>query len=410
MGEEVCGVPKGRVLTISLALFLAAGGYVPLAARGSALHDEAHWDGRVSVSVAVPEATTAASGADDTTGGERREEVARPKGNGFVRAVTAPFRALARLFGGGDRKDSAKAQRKTMAPRTESATRAASPDVATKREEGASGPWQPVPVSVPAATAAARPYEGAGVPAGSAARREESINVVRPGAGGSSVAPGPKRFIPIIEGIPKDPLSQGRALLQHGYLSEAISELSVAATSVDVSLNLVEANNLLGLAYDRIGWHAHAIQAYERALAVAPKDPVLLANLGYSLYLNDNYPMALRRLKQAAKLSPNVPVIHNNVGIVQARMGKYDEAFKSFARASNEYDAHLKLGDVLETAGRSERAAKHFESALRIQPGSTQVLERLVAIYERTGQTDKANTARRALGKPRNPQRTTTGG
>ena len=43
-------------------------------------------------------------------------------------------------------------------------------------------------------------------------------------------------------------------------------------------------------------------------------------------------------------------------------------------------------------------------------PGASAVLERLVALYERTGARDKADTARRAIGQPSNPQKTTTGG
>ena len=62
--------------------------------------------------------------------------------------------------------------------------------------------------------------------------------------------------MPVIEGVAPDHLSQGRALLQHGYLNEAIAELSVAST---IGPDLIEANNLLGLAYDKRGWHRQAI-------------------------------------------------------------------------------------------------------------------------------------------------------
>jgi len=45
-----------------------------------------------------------------------------------------------------------------------------------------------------------------------------------------------------------------------------------------------------------------------------------------------------------------------------------------------------------------------------MQPGASAVLERLVALYERNGERDKADTARRALAQPRNVQKTATGG
>jgi Flp pilus assembly protein TadD len=137
---------------------------------------------------------------------------------------------------------------------------------------------------------------------------------------------------------------------------------------------------------------------------------VALTNLGYSLYLSDDYRGALKRLKQAAKLAPNEPVIFNNLGVVNARLGRYGDAYKSFARGSGEYEAHLKLAGILEEQRRDKDAVKHYEAALQLQPGASAVLERLVALYERTGARDKADTARRTLGQPKNPQKTTTGG
>jgi Tfp pilus assembly protein PilF len=86
------------------------------------------------------------------------------------------------------------------------------------------------------------------------------------------------------------------------------------------------------------------------------------------------------------------------------------DAFKYFARASNQYDAHLKLAGIFETEKRDRDAIKHYEAALRLQPGTNAVLERLVALYDRTGKVDKADMARRALGQPKNQQKSTTGG
>jgi Flp pilus assembly protein TadD len=234
-------------------------------------------------------------------------------------------------------------------------------------------------------------------------RSSEGVRIVRPGES----FPQREMWIPTIEGIPRDSLSQGRALLQHGYLNEAIAELSIAAT---VGPNLVESNNLLGLAYDRRGWHRMAIECYERARSLAPKDAAVLANLGYSLYLDNDYSAALKRLKQAERLMPGVPVIANNIGVVQARRGQFDEAFKSFARASGDYDAHLKMAGIFEMVKRDKDAIKHYEAALRIQPDASAVLEHLAALYDRTGRKTEAEAARRTLGQPKNPQKTTTGG
>lgn len=377
-----------RIITLAAALVLAAGAFAPLVARGEHLTGETFaviW-------------TADEAGGQQTSGQETASDTSQQpkrKGGGF-------WRALARFFGGGKKRSKEAAKKKdananTTTAATPPAVVAAQDERAGKKDEKAAG------VTVERArVVAAQPSPGASRPAPSPA---ETTRVVRPAE--ERLAPRPDVWVPVIDGIPKDPLSQGRALLQHGYVNEAISELSIASARAD---NLVEANNLLGLAYDRLGWHRMAIEAYERALSVAPKDAVVLANLGNSHYLDANYASAIKRLKQAARLSPSSNVINNNLGVAQAHAGKFGDAFKSFARAGGEYDAHVKLAGILEIVKRDRDAAKHYEAALRIQPGTNAVLERLVELYERTGDRTKADTARRSLGQPRNEQKTTTGG
>jgi Flp pilus assembly protein TadD len=379
-----------KLIALALALVVSLGLSSPTLALGAdALATPT--PSPVAPPADAAEAPAEVSSAD---GDAAPEQPQKRKGNGFARALSAPFRALARLFGGGKKNDAAKKREQPApAPKTETAAadkpEPAEPAVVAQEPAAAPAPLQSALKEAPAVRAA------------------EGPRVVRPAEAGAA-RPNSGMWIPVIEGISKDPLSQGRALLEHGYVQESISELSIAATQAGPGL--IEANNLLGIAYDRMGWHRQAIEAYNRALTFAPKDAFVLANLGFSLYLADDHQNALKRLKQASKLAPGNPVIYNNLGTVLARLRKYDEAYKHFAIASNDYDAHLKLAGILEDQRRDSEAAKHYEAALRMQPGASAVLERLVALYDRTGQRDKADMARRALGRPKNPQRTTTGG
>ncbi len=318
---------------------------------------------------------SAAVSSTSATNAPANDEAQRPKrdGSSFGRALTAPFRALARLFGGRKKRTGIEAK--------------------VKEQKGARGAG----VSI---------VEQADQPASVQPTAQQSANIIRPDEGQvQPVAPG--MWIPVIEGIPKDHLSQGRALLQHGYLNEAMAELSIATA---IGPDLIEANNLLGLAYDKRGWHKQAVECYERALAVAPGDPQVLNNLGYSLYLDNQFVAALRLLTHAARQAPGAPVVLGNLGIVQARLGKYDDAFKSFVRAGGEYDARLRIAPILEQAGRYAEAIKHYEAALRIQSGSPAILEHLAELYDRTGRRNEAEAARRKLSNPPNKQRTATGG
>ena len=430
-------MPKRKTYSLLFPLVLAAALLFPHSALGSRFPDGPAPAVGDAGAPAVGRADEEPAAGDAKPDGEAADETQKPKRkrNALTRALGAPFRALARLFGGG--KSKSEAAKKSPAP-TQETTAAASTqstqDVGTARnvaaEESRPGKGDAAPVSPRETTAAAttsapveaprvepiaapaRARETAEVPRDTAVttRAPEGVRVVRPSAGEVARDLQPRMWIPKIVGVPSDPVWQGRALLQHGYLQEAIAELQTAATT-GLPEQLAEANNLLGLAYDRLGWHLQAAEAYERALSASPKDYVALTNLGYSLYLADDYRGALKRLKQAARLAPNEPVILNNLGVVNARLGRYGDAYKNFARVSNEYEAHLKLAGILEDQRRDREAVKHYEAALRLQPGASAVLERLVALYERTGARDKADTARRALGQPqKNPQKTATGG
>ncbi len=409
-----------RTTSLIISLVLSFAVVVPQAALGFGEADPA----APAVSDAAPNAPARVEEEANDEASEDAVESgdAQPpkrKGNGFARALSAPFRALARLFGGGRKTGTAK----KTAPQPSQETAAAQVPEAAKGDAERNRPQPQVEVIQdgayvePLERPKVEPVPSRAVltqetpqaqPAPSAAPTPEGVRIVRPSAGETVEALRPKMFIPLIVGVPSDRLSQGRALLQHGYVQEAIAELQIAATTVGPQL--AEANNLLGLAYDRLGWHRQAAEAYTRALTVAPKDWIVLANLGYSLYLADDYAGALRRLNQAARLAPSQPVIFNNLGVVNARLGRHGDAYKNFAKASNEYEAHVKLAGILEEQRRDKDAVKHYEAALRLQPGASAVLERLVPLYDRTGARDKADTARRALSQPQNPQRTATGG
>jgi Flp pilus assembly protein TadD len=192
-------------------------------------------------------------------------------------------------------------------------------------------------------------------------------------------------------GTAKDYLARGRAMLDEGRLNEAVRELSRA---VSLDSRLSEAHNLLAVAYDRKGLHDHARKSFERALDHEP-DAQTLNNLGYSLYLSGNYRAAVARLKRAAKLAPADERIWNNLALAQCRLGKYADAYKSFARSGGEYQGRLNVAAMLERAGREDEAIEHYEAARRVQPQSEFVLRRLSELYARNGQTAEAASVAR---------------
>ena len=219
------------------------------------------------------------------------------------------------------------------------------------------------------------------------AQRFESAGVMR-----VDYQSGEKKEAPA--GSAQEHLDRGRAHLESGNLNEAITELS-RASSLDPRLS--QAHSLLAVAYDRKGLHDRARDSYDRAVDVNERDPQTLNNLGYSLYINGNYRAAVDKLKKAARLAPADARIHNNLALAQSRLGKYDDAYKSFSRAGGEFNGRLNVAALLERAGRDADAAEHLEKARRLEPTSTSVLGRLADVYERTGKHAEAQSARQAL-------------
>jgi predicted Zn-dependent protease len=83
--------------------------------------------------------------------------------------------------------------------------------------------------------------------------------------------------------------------------------------------------------------------------------------------------------------------------LVQCERGKFDDAYESFVRAVGEYQGRMNIAAQLQQHGRAKDAIKHLEYAKAIQPNSTDVLNKLVSLYEMTGRVSDAETARRTL-------------
>lgn len=203
----------------------------------------------------------------------------------------------------------------------------------------------------------------------------------------------------------REHLEAGRQYLMEGRYSEAVTELTTA-TSLDPKLT--EAHNLLGVAYDKKGFGERARESFERAVKMEA-DADTLNNLGFSLYQSGNYRAAIDRLKRAAKLAPNDERILNNLGLAYCRLGKIDEAYNAFARATGPLTGNLNTAKMLERFGREDDAIRYYEAARQIDPNNTIALRRLADLYQRVGRNGESDAARAALALASNNGSNNTG-
>lgn len=191
----------------------------------------------------------------------------------------------------------------------------------------------------------------------------------------------------------REHLEVGREYLMNGSYSEAVTELS---TAVSLDPKLTEAHNLLGVAYDKKGFGERAKESFERAVKLE-EDAETLNNLGFALYQRGNYRAAVDRLKRAAKLAPADERILNNLGLAYCRLGKIDEAYKAFARATGPVTGNLNTAKMLERFGREDDAIRYYEAAHDLEPNNTMALRRLADLYNRVGRAADSQSARSAL-------------
>ncbi len=125
---------------------------------------------------------------------------------------------------------------------------------------------------------------------------------------------------------PKDAellLVAGQALVENAQGGSAIEFLKSASVLNPASW---QAHMALGVAYDQLGQATKARAAFNHALALKPNHPGILSNIGLN-YISDGKPeMAERYLRQAVAQEDAPVQARQNLALVLALQGRFDEA------------------------------------------------------------------------------------
>lgn len=137
-----------------------------------------------------------------------------------------------------------------------------------------------------------------------------------------------------------------------------------------------DAVRLLGMAAQRLGNHAKAIECFRRVLALAPEDSDLQIGLGISLFEQGEFDAALTHFRQACKLKPAATSAWFNLGEALGRQAHTDEAIAALRRALELDPAHLSarlsLARALANLGKVSAAVTEFREVLRRDPGNAE--------------------------------------
>lgn len=129
-----------------------------------------------------------------------------------------------------------------------------------------------------------------------------------------------------------------------------------------------EAHRQLAKSFDHQGRFVEAEEQYHKAQKLAPNDPKVWNDLGYSYYLQRRYDLAEKNLTKALKLEKNSAGINTNLGLTLAAAGKTDEALSVLSRMEGPAVGHANLGYMLAALGKNDEARAHYQKAMDLQP------------------------------------------
>jgi len=284
-------------------------------------------------------------------------QVKQDGGNRFVKVLTAPFKAIGRLFGRGKKEDN-KLHRLSEkdVKRFESSTLTRVIDARN---------------TVP----------------------EAKTPDIDPGTG-SAALESDAAALELNQKLAREHLQRGRELFSHNDINGAINSLSMA---VSLDRELWDAHNLLGIAYEMKGLRSKALESLETALKAKNPQPEHLNDFGYILTKNGEYSRAVKYLKRAVKAQPDNQRFLNNLGLALVQTGKFDEGYKAFEKAMGEFDGRMNMATRLLRMGYDKEAIRYLERCREMQPNSLDIVYRLSVLYARSGRTAEAEDANKAF-------------
>ena len=133
---------------------------------------------------------------------------------------------------------------------------------------------------------------------------------------------------------------------------------------------------------------------YKATLAVQPGAYIFHLNLA-AVYLNrDDLKNAEHELQEAVKVAPEYPLILNNLGLLELKLKRYDEALgyliRSITRDPKQSQPHLYLAQVYEQTGQADYAEKEYLTAIDLSPLSINARAGLAEFYFDHGRLQEA--------------------
>ena len=177
------------------------------------------------------------------------------------------------------------------------------------------------------------------------------------------------------------PLSSAESLADAGQAFASQKKWAEAIAAYERSLALNPRQGLtcgaLAYCYEKSERFSEAIDAYQRAVALMPDSLALTFNLGNVLRTEGKLKESEEAYRRALALEPTHVLTWNNLGLTLHALGRYDEAISCYARALEirpEYaDAINNLGTAYVARNDLPTAIEAYQAALLLEPARERI-------------------------------------
>jgi len=144
-----------------------------------------------------------------------------------------------------------------------------------------------------------------------------------------------------------------------------------------------------------------ALEAYQKAAALTPKDPEPHLAAGLLQERRKNFPAAEAEYKQVLTLDPpstEAVIGLTNIYMKSGRVAEAEPLLRQLAvQRPNDAGLHLQLGRVLASQGKKDDAIAELQAALKLSPGDSEAQRDLADLLFQAGKLPEAEKAYRDL-------------
>ena len=149
-----------------------------------------------------------------------------------------------------------------------------------------------------------------------------------------------------------------------------------------------------GIALYDTGEYEKAIEAFKRAVQLAPDSEESHYRLGLAYGSLGRYKEAVEAYNRAVRINPDYAAVYQNLGHAYSNLSQYSKAITAFRKAiqfaPDDVQTYFALGNAYFDSGKAEKAILTYEAAIQRKPDDPYAYYNLGLLYLPGGQHARA--------------------